>query len=122
MKLNQTRNQNQTLDSTVIGFSGNVADQTQPLPVDTLGQPALQRQETTHSVRERKRLGDIYENMNLNEFAALKTNAFQSWIDKERLKIKVRSNPNQQYESTSYHEVFEIRDRENIRTGVKETF
>ena len=120
MKLNSIKNQ--TLDTTVVGFASQQhGNETQHIAPDTVKEMVgLVRLDTTQSTKEKRRLGAIYESMKKDEFKALKVNQFQTFIDKEKLSLKIRSNPNQQYDSASNHDVFEIRERENERTGVKQ--
>ena len=61
-------------------------------------------------------MANIYETFDLNELQIKgKMNDF-IYAKKE----KIRSNANIAYNSTSQNEVFEIRDKEKERTGVKQ--
>lgn len=62
---------------------------------------------------------NIYSKTDLSEFKIKPNQMFSAQFDLfYRKKEKIRSNPNQQYHSTSEHEVFEIRNKLQDRERV----
>jgi hypothetical protein len=64
-------------------------------------------------------MADIYNNFDMAEFQP--TGNKYTFIEKKKefASLKICSNPKVFYKSTSHGEVFEIRDKERERTGIK---